>query len=192
MILLFCVTVGIAIILHEFAHFLAAKYVKCKVEIVSLGFGRPILKKKIGETTYQICPIPLGGYCKLFGELTYSRSKYAFTNLPYSKKLLIAMAGCAMNICTGFIAIIFSWLFNNFYLFYFGIMSLMLGVTNLLPVPCLDGSYPLLVLLEKKYGKKKGYALMEKIVKIGFAIILFLNLASIPVLIYWYQIGLIK
>jgi len=56
----------------------------------------------------------------------------------------------------------------------------------------LDGSYPILVGLEKIYGKKKGYKLMEKIVKIGFVIIIILNFACIPLLIYWYKIGLIR
>jgi regulator of sigma E protease len=113
---LFIISVGISIILHELAHFLAARMVKCKVEVVSLFFGRGLIKKKIGETIYQIGWIPLGGYCKLKDELTYSRSKYSFTNLPYRHKVFISFAGCAINILLGLITMLVSFIFQDFYL----------------------------------------------------------------------------
>ena len=187
--ILFLLSLFICIVLHELGHFFAAKSVKCKVERLSLGFGPVLLRKKMGETSYEIALIPLGGFCSLKNELTYSRSKYAFTNLSYRKKLLITIAGCAVNILTGIIAIGLAYVFKNFSFVYFGIVSISLGITNLLPIPALDGSYPFLVLLEKKYGKKKGYAKMEKIVTFWFKILLIVNIATIPLVIYWYKIG---
>jgi membrane-associated protease RseP (regulator of RpoE activity) len=187
--ILFIVTLIIAIIIHEAGHLIITQLVGGKVETFSIGFGKPLFSRKIQNITYQICPFLLGGYCKLKGELSYSRSKYAFTNLPYSKKLAIAIAGCAVNIIIGGIGIVLGRWLLNWNLFYFGYLNLVLGITNLLPIPALDGSYPLLVLLENKYGKKKGYDLMEKIVNIGFIIIMILNVLCIPwIILNWKKL----
>jgi membrane-associated protease RseP (regulator of RpoE activity) len=179
----------IAIIIHELGHLIVTQLVRGKVEVFSVGFGTPLWSKKIKGITYQICWLMLGGYCKLVGELNYSRSKYAFTNLTYSKKVAIAVAGCAMNIIVGGIAWVLGLILGYQYLFYFGYLNIILGITNLLPIPALDGSYPFLVLLENKYGKKKGYALMGKIVQVGFIIIMALNIACIPwIILNWNKI----
>ncbi|MFV0480920.1 MAG: RIP metalloprotease RseP [Campylobacteraceae bacterium] len=53
---------------HELGHFLAARFFKVKVEVFSIGFGKRILTKKIGETEYSISAIPLGGYVKMKGQ----------------------------------------------------------------------------------------------------------------------------
>jgi len=44
----------IAIVLHEAGHLIVAKLCKCKVEIFSVGFGKPLYKKQIKETAYQL------------------------------------------------------------------------------------------------------------------------------------------
>jgi membrane-associated protease RseP (regulator of RpoE activity) len=168
--------------IHEFGHLIVAKLYGCKVEIFSIGFGKPLLKKKIGDTVYQIAIFPLGGFCKLKGEFRYGRSRYSFVNKPYRAKLFISLAGCYMNIMTGYFAIKIAQNIYVPYLGYFGILSIFLAIGNLIPFPALDGSYPFLVWLEKKYGKKKGYKLMEMICKIGFVLLIALNFAAIPLL----------
>jgi len=77
----------------------------------------------------------------------------------------------------------------SFFLFQFSLLSIVLGITNLIPIPALDGSYPFLVLLENKYGKKKGYALMKKINTICFKILMILNILCIPYAIYLFKKG---
>ena len=69
------------ILFHELGHLIVAKLCGCKVNIFSVGFGKPFFAKKFGETTYQIAPILLGGYCALDSELTLSDSLNAFTNI---------------------------------------------------------------------------------------------------------------
>ena len=59
---------GIIVAVHEFGHFLLAKLFDVKVTNFSIGFGPPIISGTIGETKYQISPIPLGGYVKFFGD----------------------------------------------------------------------------------------------------------------------------
>jgi len=61
-ILAFCISI------HELGHFLTAKLLKIPVEKFSLGFGPPIIRKKIGETDFRIAYFPLGGYVKFFGD----------------------------------------------------------------------------------------------------------------------------
>lgn len=59
---------GILIFVHELGHFLLAKYNGVGVVEFSIGFGRKIWKRQIGETTYAIGLIPLGGYVRMVGD----------------------------------------------------------------------------------------------------------------------------
>src|SRR2546427_8483600 len=49
------------------SHFLAAKAVGIQVLRFSIGFGRPILSWRRGETEYWLSWLPLGGYVKMAG-----------------------------------------------------------------------------------------------------------------------------
>lgn len=187
--MLFIISLLICIFLHELGHLITAKIVKCKVEVFSIGFGKELFSFNYRGTKYRIALIPLGGYNKLKDELTYSRSKYAFTNLTYRNKMFIISAGCLVNILTGLVAFIIGKQYLIYPLYYFGWLSMALGITNFLPIPALDGSYPVFVWLEKIYGKKKGYAKMEKINRIGFLILMILNILCLPYLIYLLKIG---
>ena len=52
---------GSIIFIHELGHFVAAKLIGVKVITFSLGFGKRLWHRKIGETTFCISAIPLGG-----------------------------------------------------------------------------------------------------------------------------------
>lgn len=58
----------ILIIIHEFGHFIVAKLCNVRVNEFAVGFGPKLFKKKLGETTYAVNAIPLGGYCAMEGE----------------------------------------------------------------------------------------------------------------------------
>ncbi|OHD66327.1 MAG: hypothetical protein A2176_07530 [Spirochaetes bacterium RBG_13_51_14] len=62
------ILLGLCIFVHELGHLLGGKMVGIKAKTFSIGYGRGIIKKKIGGTTYQIAPIPFGGYCQFYGE----------------------------------------------------------------------------------------------------------------------------
>lgn len=172
----------IIIILHELGHLMAAKLFKCGVKTFSIGFGKPLFIFKTKKTNYQIAPILLGGYCELEKELIYSRSKYAFTNKTYIQKVIISLAGVGMNCWTAFIAYwIWDFTLNPVFIM-FGLYSLMIGLSNALPIPALDGSYPIAFLFEKKLGKKKFYSVVSSIFQKWFFWIMILNVASLPYL----------
>jgi regulator of sigma E protease len=60
---------GIAINIHEFGHFIVAKFFGMRVDAYSFfGLGPRIWGFKVGHTDYRISAIPLGAYVKLYGD----------------------------------------------------------------------------------------------------------------------------
>lgn len=174
----------IIIFVHELGHLMAAKMCGCGVKTFSIGFGPAIIKKKIGNTIYQIAPILLGGFCELQDELKYSRSKFSFTNKTYTQKVLISLAGIGMNIWVALIAYyLFLFTYNKVF-FIFGYYSLLIGLSNALPIPALDGSFWITFLFEKKFGKKKFYPIITSIFQKWFKWLMIINILTIPYLIY--------
>jgi membrane-associated protease RseP (regulator of RpoE activity) len=186
------VSLIIIIVIHEAAHLIVAKKCGCGVLKYSVGFGKPILfSKKIKGTIYQITPWILGGYCQLKGELVSTTEKNDFINLPYRKKIAVAIAGCAINMIIGLVAIFVGRIIHNFNIFYFGYISFLLGATNwFIPIPCLDGGYALwFPILKYFYGKEKGIKIFAKTVQISFIIVMILNIICIPYLIILIKQG---
>jgi regulator of sigma E protease len=105
------------IILHETGHFLAAKAVGMRVERFSLFFGPLLVKKRFGETDYGIGPIPLGGYVKISGMnpeevLPPDVAPRAYYNQPVWKRVVVILAGPAMNLLIAF-AIVWALILSN-------------------------------------------------------------------------------
>lgn len=110
----FILSLSILIVLHEFGHFFPAKLFKTKVEKFYLFFNPwfSIYKKKIGETTYGIGWIPLGGYVKIAGMIDESMDKdamkkppkdYEFRSKPAWQRLIIMLGGVTVNAILGMI-----------------------------------------------------------------------------------------
>ena len=189
MIIQLIISIYICIILHELAHLLSAKIVKCKVEVFSIGFGKEIFHFNYRGTKYRLALLPFGGFNKLEHELDYCRCKTALPNLSYSKKLFVLLSGCFVNIIVGVIAYYLGLKLLNENLFYFGLISFALGISNLLPIPALDGSYPFLFLIERVIPKKYSLQFIRWIVKWGFRVLSLLNILCIPWLIWnWRKI----
>jgi membrane-associated protease RseP (regulator of RpoE activity) len=172
------------IIIHEGGHFIAAKLCKCHVEIFAVGFGKTIIEKKIGPTIYQLNWILFGGFCKLKDELELSNEQDSFTNKRYWQKTFIAYAGILMNVLTGLPAFLLGQHFHILWLYAFGWYSLAIGLSNALPIPCLDGFYPIIFSFEWLWGKDKTYKFWSVVCKKFFKVILILNILSIPYLVY--------
>ena len=98
------------IVLHEAGHFTAAKLVGMRVERFSLFFGPMFVKKRIGETEYGIGPFPLGGYVKITGmnpnePLAPDVAPRAYYNQPVWKRVVVILAGPAVNLAIAFLII---------------------------------------------------------------------------------------
>lgn len=70
------ITFGIAVLLHEFGHFVVARLSGVPVEVFSVGFGRRLWGVVRGGTDYRICAIPVGGYVKIKGILSEETERY--------------------------------------------------------------------------------------------------------------------
>ena len=68
--LLGLIGLGIMVFVHELGHFVAAKANGVVVETFSLGWGPRLIGFKRGGTVYQISWFPIGGFCKMKGEIT--------------------------------------------------------------------------------------------------------------------------
>ena len=107
-------SLSILVILHEFGHYITAKWFKCRVEKFYLFFDPwfSIAKKKVGETEYGIGWLPLGGYVKISGMVDESMDKeqmkqpaqpWEFRSKPAWQRLIIMLGGVTVNILLAFI-----------------------------------------------------------------------------------------
>ena len=94
------------IFIHELGHFVAAKLSGVRVNEFSMFMGPALWKKQVGETLYAIRLIPVGGYCAMEGEDGGSEDPRAFDAAAWWKRLLILVAGAAMNFLAGVILMI--------------------------------------------------------------------------------------
>lgn len=91
---------SVLIFVHELGHFIAAKLSGVQVNEFSMFMGPALLKWKRGETLYAIRCIPIGGYCAMEGEDADSDNPRAFGKAAWWKRLIILVAGSAMNFIT--------------------------------------------------------------------------------------------
>ena len=96
---------GILIFVHELGHFLVAKACGVKVTEFSMGMGPQLLHKQRGETVYSLRAFPIGGFCAMEGEEEASDDPRAFNNQSVWRRLLILVAGAAMNFLLGLVLV---------------------------------------------------------------------------------------
>lgn len=69
-IIAFIALLMIIVFFHEYGHFSVARLLGVKVDVFSIGFGKPILQWVDRKgTQWRISALPLGGYVKFFGDL---------------------------------------------------------------------------------------------------------------------------
>ncbi len=116
-------SLSILVVLHEFGHYLPAKWFKTRVEKFYLFFDPyfSLFKKKIGDTEWGIGWIPFGGYVKIAGMIDESMDKEQMKQPPQpwefrSKKawqrLIIMVGGVTVNFLLGiliFSMMMFHW-----------------------------------------------------------------------------------
>ena len=61
--------IGFLVFIHEFGHFIVAKWCGVGVVKFSVGFGPAIIRFTRGETIYQLSIIPLGGFVRMIGDM---------------------------------------------------------------------------------------------------------------------------
>jgi regulator of sigma E protease len=112
-VVLFLVILGGLVLVHELGHFLTAR--AARVRVLEFGIGFPprarVLRSK-GETLYTLNWLPIGGFVKLEGEDGGSREDpRSFSAQPLWLRLLILVAGVAMNAIVAFVIFVgIAWL----------------------------------------------------------------------------------
>jgi regulator of sigma E protease len=105
---LFLLSLGILILIHELGHFLVAKAFNVYVREFSIGFGPVIFSWTKGETKYALKAFPLGGYVAMVGEEVSG----ADLNVPFERSLLgiskpkramVLSAGIILNLVLAFV-----------------------------------------------------------------------------------------
>ena len=112
----FIFVLGVLIFIHELGHFIMAKKVGIKVEKFSLGFPPNILSKKVGETTYCIGLIPLGGYVKMAGENPEEEltgDEREFMSKSVGQRAAVVLAGPFMNYVLAVVLLIVLFFFKG-------------------------------------------------------------------------------
>lgn len=97
----FALVLGILVFVHEFGHFVVAKWLGIGVPVFSLGLGPRILGFRRGGTDYRISAIPLGGYVRLQGDESDEERTGApeeFLTRPRWQRLLVFLSGATVNV----------------------------------------------------------------------------------------------
>lgn len=109
-LLIFILSLGLLITIHELGHFATAKLFKVYVKEFSLGFGPLLFKKKKGETQYSIRALPLGGYVMMVGEDATSDDELkdipkerTLGGIAKWKRAIIMSAGIILNFVLAFL-----------------------------------------------------------------------------------------
>ena len=103
-ILVFIFVLGILVFVHEFGHFLAARRLGIRVEEFAFGFPPTLWRKKVGNTTYKINAVPIGGYVKLYGEEgQHKKELNSFVAKPVWVRMIVVAAGVLMNFVLTFV-----------------------------------------------------------------------------------------
>ena len=92
------------IVVHEFGHYLVARWCGVKVLRFSVGFGSPILSRRWGSdgTEWAVSAIPFGGYVKMLDEreapVASDMLHRAFNRQSVFKRMAIVIAGPLANL----------------------------------------------------------------------------------------------
>lgn len=109
----FLLVLSVLVFVHEFGHYIVARWCGVRVEVFSIGFGRELfgVNDRHG-TRWKFCLIPLGGYVQMFGDadptssttdhekvagLSTPEKQVAFFYKPVWQRAAIVFAGPAIN-----------------------------------------------------------------------------------------------
>src|SRR5476651_1446843 len=108
----FFVVLSTIVFIHEFGHYIIAKWCGVKIEAFSIGFGKELIGwNDRSGTRWKISALPLGGYVKMFGDasaasttdedaiehMSAEEKKLTFHHKPLYKKAAIVAAGPVAN-----------------------------------------------------------------------------------------------
>jgi regulator of sigma E protease len=98
-VVIFLAMLGALVIFHELGHFVTARLARIRVHEFGIGFPpRAKVLSSHGETLYTLNWLPIGGFVRLEGEDGDSDDPRSFTRAWLPVKLIVLLAGVAMNL----------------------------------------------------------------------------------------------
>jgi len=100
----FLLTLGVLIVVHEYAHYRVAVACGVKVQRFSIGFGRVLWRRQPtpGGTEFVLSALPLGGYVRWIDDaglpLRPEDQRYTFASKPLWQRAAIVAAGPLSNL----------------------------------------------------------------------------------------------
>ncbi len=98
---------GLMILVHEWGHFIVARFFGVRVDVFSIGFGPRLFGFKRGATDYRISALPLGGYVRMAGQdlsevdsndVAPTGASDELMSKPRWQRALISFAGPTVNL----------------------------------------------------------------------------------------------
>jgi regulator of sigma E protease len=109
----FLVLIGVLVVVHEWGHFVVARWCGVKVLRFSIGFGRVLWRRRLGsdQTEFTLCALPLGGYVRMLDEREMAEGEtiapvdlpHAYNRQSLGKRSAIVAAGPVMNLFLAFV-----------------------------------------------------------------------------------------
>jgi len=206
MIFYLCVII-FSVLIHEFGHLITALYFKVNVKAFSLGFGPVILHKKWKNIDWRLSLLPFGGYCDIEESIKIKNSLsniaywkqviilmagvflnfmlavicYLIQYKSISRGIIIDLMILKPMIIKDYyyVALLLETVKANIYLTQISFLNLFLCITNLLPIPALDGGYLWMLPMRRMIGEK----LFKIIVYTSFAILM---IGQFIIIYYWW------
>jgi regulator of sigma E protease len=98
---------GVMILVHEWGHFIVARFFGVRVDVFSIGFGPRLFGWKRGATDYRVSALPFGGYVRMAGQdlsevdssnVVPTGAPDELMSKPRWQRALISVAGPAVNL----------------------------------------------------------------------------------------------
>jgi len=110
-VIIFVAVLAVIILVHEFGHFLTARFFGVTVEEFGIGFPPRAKGFKTKKTLYSINWIPAGGFVKLKGEQgDHKGEEDSFSNQKIWKRAIILFAGVSMNVVLAVVIFSFAYI----------------------------------------------------------------------------------
>jgi regulator of sigma E protease len=120
---------GGIILVHEFGHYIAAKWSKMQVDEFAVGVGPTLKSWERKGTLYRICPFLFMGYVRirgLEGEPEANQLEGSFYTRPHHQRLFVITAGAIANVV--FASVLFCLLFGAW-----GVPDVVVDITEIVP-----------------------------------------------------------
>ncbi len=108
-IFIFLIVLSVLILVHEWGHFITAKFLGVEVQEFALGFGPTLLSKKFHGTNYMLKLFPLGGYVRMLGderEKCTGRPQEFYSKSPGARALIV-LNGPIVNFLLAYLSFVF-------------------------------------------------------------------------------------